>query len=346
MIFGTSWARPPFLTVSHSRKSLQNATTIPAHSRRGASLAQRIRSAFQFRYYAVFTVLITYGLIVLGGTVRVTDSGTACPDWPLCHGQLVPPAETKVWIEFSHRLVASIVGFVILGLVFWIWRRHWQNKLLKRAAIVAGVLLALQVIVGGITVGTETAATIVAIHLTIALTLISTLILIAVVAQDPAAARLGRLRGVAGKMPWLTFTTLAALFSLIIIGAFVSQMEAGLAYPDWPLFDGKVTSSGSELGNIHYAHRIVAACVGVLVLALTVRILRYERNGIVLVAVALAFALFTAQVLVGASNIWFDLATSVRIMHLALASALWAVLVFALMWSHARSEADGAEMAA
>jgi cytochrome c oxidase assembly protein subunit 15 len=286
--------------------------------------------------------LITYGLIVLGGTVRVTDSGTACPDWPLCHGQVIPPADTKVWIEFSHRLVASIVGFVILGLVFWIWRRHGQNALLKRASIFAVAVLALQVIVGGVTVGTETAAGIVAIHLTIAMALLSTLIVIAVAAQDPVRIGLGRLRGIAGRMPWLTLSTLLGLFSLIIIGAFVSQMDAGLAYQDWPLFDGQVTSSGSEAGDIHYAHRVIAAVVGILFMFLTVRILSTERNSLVLSAIALAFALFTAQVIVGASNIWLDLATSVRIVHLALASALWAVLVFALTWSHACSQREAA----
>lgn len=323
---------------------MQNATTIPSRPRRGAGLTQRIRSAIEFRYYAIFTVVITYCLIVLGGTVRVTDSGTACPDWPLCHGQVIPPADTKVWIEFSHRLVASITGFIILGLVFWIWRRHWQNGLLKRAAIFAAALLAIQVLVGGVTVGTETAASIVAIHLTIALALLTALVVIAVAAQDPAQVGLAKPRGIAGNMPWLTLSTLVGLFLLIIIGAFVSQMDAGLAYPDWPLFDGKVISSGSESGNIHYAHRLFAVVVGFLFMFMTVRILRSEKNALVLAAIALAFALFTAQVLVGASNIWADLATSVRIVHLALASALWAVLVFALTWSHACSPREDPEV--
>ena len=316
---------------------MQNATTIPAARPTNAGAFGRLKAAFEFRYFAVFTVLATYGLIVLGGTVRVTDSGTACPDWPLCHGQIVPPADTRVWIEFSHRLVASIVGFLILAVAFIVWRRYRDNRIMLVAAVASVVLLAAQVLVGGVTVGTETAAGIVATHLTIALTLLSCLIVIAVGVQRPFADNTWRVRGIVARMPWLTIATLGGLFALIIVGAFVSQMGAGLAYPDWPLFDGGLTSSGSQNGDIHYAHRVLAAVVGIIALVFAIRVFQRERNAIVIAAVALAAASFLAQVLIGAGNVWFDLATSVRIVHLALASALWAVLVFALAWSHMRS---------
>ncbi|MCH8813543.1 MAG: COX15/CtaA family protein [Chloroflexi bacterium] len=317
---------------------MQNATSVPASSARGEGALQRLKAAFEFRYFTLFTVMATYGLIILGGTVRVTDSGTACPDWPLCHGQVIPPADTKVWIEFSHRLAASIVGFLILGIAFIVWRRYRGNKVMLGAAITMVVLLGAQVLVGGVTVGTETAAAVVAIHLSIALALITCLIFIAVGVQGQLRANIAQIRGVASRMPVLTAATFAGLFTLIIVGAFVSQMEAGLAYPDWPLFDGKLTSSGSTNGDIHYAHRLLAAVVGVLMITLVVRVLRSEKNSIVLAGFAVVFTLFAAEVMVGASNVWLDLTTSVRIVHLALASATWAVLVFALAWSHMRSE--------
>jgi heme A synthase len=316
---------------------LQNATTIPAARPTNTSAFQRLKTAFQFRYFAIFTVIATYGLIVLGGTVRVTDSGTACPDWPLCHGQIIPPADTKVWIEFSHRLVASIVGFLIIAVAFIIWRRYRDNRIMLVAAATSVVLLGAQVLVGGVTVGTETAAGIVAIHLTIALTLISCLIIMAAGVQRPFADSTWTVRGLAAALPKLTIATLGGVFALIIVGAFVSQMGAGLAYPDWPLFDGALTSSGSRNGDIHYAHRLLAVVVGVVALAFAMMAFKRETNTLVIAGVAVAAALFAAQVLVGASNIWLDLATSVRIVHLALASALWAVLVFALAWSHMRS---------
>jgi len=323
---------------------MQKAETIATRSGR-AAFSGGLRSLLQFRYLALATVIATYGLIVLGGTVRATNSGTACPDWPLCYGQVIPPFETKVFIEFSHRLFASIVGFMILGTVIWIWRKHRAHRVMLRAGIAAGLLLALQVLVGGATVNTETAATVVAIHLSIALTLLATLILIAA-----AAFRLGREDTVWGGRSgqavaiW-PLPVLAALSVLVLIisGAYVSQTGAGLAYPDWPLFDGKLVSAGGKLANIHYIHRVVAAAVGVLVLALAVQTLRRDRRRVMVAAVTLAFVVYVVQVLVGASNVWLDLATPARIAHLALASALWAVLVFTVAWAYLEPPARAEE---
>lgn len=288
--------------------------------------------------YALFTVVATYVLIVIGGVVRSTDSGTACPDWPLCHGEIVPPAEVKVWIEFTHRLAASTVGFLILGLAFLTWRRSADDGTLRRAATLSVVLLCVQVIVGGITVGTETAAGVVTIHLTIALTLFSTLIFITI--------RMTRSGDRTTGPEALSLIALAAIFALIITGAFVSQRNAGLAYPDWPLFDGQLTPSGSEAGQLHYGHRAVAGFAGVLLLALWALAIRSSAAPTAVWGLTVALVLFVAQAMLGAANIWFELHTSVRILHLALASAVWAVLVFTIMWAwqnglHLAKETEG-----
>ncbi len=309
---------------------MQKTTAMPAARRAGDPLSARLRRSLQFRYYALFTAVATYGLIVLGGTVRATDSGTACPDWPLCHGQVIPPLESHVLIEFSHRLVASIVGFLILGVAVWAWRRYRANAVIARTSALAMALLVAQVLVGAVTVNTETNGSVVALHLSIALTLLAALILVTV----EAFRRVGEAAGTRSTVPLLAVGAGLATFVLIISGAYVSQEGAGLVYQDWPLFDGKLVSAGGKLADLHYLHRLVAAGVGVLLFALVWRTLRDERATVPRVLVVAAFALYAAQVVVGASNIWFELATPVRIAHLALASGLWAVLVFSVAWRY------------
>jgi heme A synthase len=292
-----------------------------------------VRGRFQFAYFAALTVVLTYGLIVLGGTVRATDSGTACPDWPLCHGRALPRIEEHVLIEYSHRLVASIVGLFIIAMVIWAWRRASADPLVRGATILAIVLLVLQVLVGAAAVNTETDASVVALHLSIALTLFATLITVALAGS--------RERAVAGgRLPLLMIAVALGAFALVISGAYVSQEGAGLSYPDWPLFDGKLTPSGGRLGDLHYLHRILAGGLGFLLLWLTVATWRNERRPAVRGAVALAVVVYVVQVLAGAGNIWFELPTWLRIVHLALASALWAVLVFAAAWCYLRPAAN------
>jgi heme A synthase len=76
------------------------------------------------------TAIATYLLIVVGAIVRSTGSGLGCPDWPLCHGQLLPPPNVAAMIEFSHRFSAAIVSALMLAMVAaaWVWARHVRYR--------------------------------------------------------------------------------------------------------------------------------------------------------------------------------------------------------------------------
>ena len=312
-----------------------------ASGERGLAIwVSRLRPLFDIRSLALLSVIATYGLIVLGGTVRVTDSGLACPDWPRCQGQLIPSLEGHVLIEYSHRLVAAGLGLLIVGMAITAWLRHRENRFVVAGATAAVLVVIVQILVGAVTVNMELPDTVVALHLAIALILLAVLVATAVVAfrQERIPLSEGDApegAGSAGAAPALTAVAALATLGLILLGSYVANSGAALVYPDWPLFDGKLVSAGGRLADLHYAHRLMAVVVGLLVLAVAVQTWRKGRRPALIAAMGSALVLYVAEVVVGASNIWLELANSVRIAHLALAAALWMALVFTAVWAYA-----------
>ena len=72
-----------------------------------------ISSAHRILYRIAATM--TYLLVVSGGVVCITDASQGCPDWPICHGRLIPPAQMDSVLEWSHRLTAGLTLPVLMA---------------------------------------------------------------------------------------------------------------------------------------------------------------------------------------------------------------------------------------
>ncbi|MCL5077340.1 MAG: COX15/CtaA family protein, partial [Actinobacteria bacterium] len=81
-----------------------------------------------FRALTLVTLISTYLLIVLGSTVRVTESGMGCKGWPLCSGQIGPIDQFHPLLEQSHRYLASIVTILIFSLAIVTWRSGQKGQ--------------------------------------------------------------------------------------------------------------------------------------------------------------------------------------------------------------------------
>src|SRR5688572_17208768 len=108
-----------------------------------------------FQRLCLVTVAAVLVLIAIGGIVRATDSGLGCPDWPTCHGRLIPHNDKHTIIEYSHRLTASIVGIMVLAMAFVAIRKYRDVPAIVWPSISAFILVLVQAGIGAAVVAKE-----------------------------------------------------------------------------------------------------------------------------------------------------------------------------------------------
>jgi cytochrome c oxidase assembly protein subunit 15 len=238
--------------------------------------------------YALLTASATFFLLIAGALVTSHDAGLAVPDWPLSYGQVMPPMVGNIFWEHGHRMVATFVGMLTIGLAVWLALREprrWVRRLgwaALGAVIVQGAL-------GGITVLLLLPRPVSIAHASIAQFFFCLTVTLAVVTG----------RSWRQSSPCHTETTSPSLRRLAALAtaAVYAQLILGAAYRH------------NAVGIV--PHLVGAAAVTVMILWAWRRVQREHRDEPTLRRPAnLAAGLLLAQLLLGGSAYWALVATA------------------------------------
>jgi cytochrome c oxidase assembly protein subunit 15 len=273
--------------------------------------------------------LVSWCQIAFGGLVRGNQAGLSCPDWPLCHGALVPDLRLQgVVYEYGHRLFATVVSAVYLLGAFLVLRHPGLREKSRNHVILLGFLLMVQAALGGLTVllvqrgdGAPRPQTwTVVAHLVLGnifalLALLQAQRLRAAARVEPPA------RAASARARWLVGFLVASLGAQVVLGGALAGSVQGLACAEFPTCNGGVFVPtldgwvGAQL--LHRGNALVLLTLGFMVAW------RVRGPGIAGVAARALPVLLLAQVAVGALNVWTWLRPEVTALHSLVAALLF-----------------------
>ncbi|EDP75668.1 COX15/CtaA family protein [Hydrogenivirga sp. 128-5-R1-1] len=253
----------------------------------------------------LWATVVTYILMVFGGIVTSTGSGLGCPDWPLCHGQLLPfqlkeeiptpPAplvvETSLqpWIEQTHRILGALAGLLMLASLFLVWRNYVGFP--RKAMVWIFVFLILEALLGMRVVLTEAPLlreflhyVYTTSHLILSVLILSGLTFVYFAVSDRGGDR--------AKIPFAESLYVLVMFQ-VLIGILVRYVKAA----DFNIF--------AYFFHITYA-------MGLIIFTLYIMLKKFDRYTFI------TFFLITAQVVAGVATVLSKMYLPVLFFHIAI----------------------------
>ncbi len=170
-------------------------------------------------WFSLLVAGATFFLIIAGALVTSNDAGLATEDWPLSNGQFFPAMVGNLFWEHGHRMVATSVGLLTIGLVvflFWKEPRRWVRRLGLLALF--GVIV--QGLLGGLTVKLMLPLAVSTAHATLAQLFFCTTVALAVftsrswTSQQPTLEEKGTL-----PVRYACIAATTTIFLQLIVGA-------------------------------------------------------------------------------------------------------------------------------
>lgn len=267
---------------------------------------------------ALATLVLSLALVALGGFVHNTGSSLACPDWPLCYGQVFPEMTGSVAIEHSHRLLATLVGVFTIGLVVF------SSGRLRRLSLYALAMVVFQGALGGATVLLGISPLMSTAHLATSQIFLAFILYLWLRSRhdlNPSTA------AVSARGPVLAVAGL--VYVQMLLGASIRHGGAGsicgLGWDSVLLcreagFEGPATAWPEVLAaRFHMLHRYFGVLCGLAVWAVA---FRHNRPGLLWASLLVA-----AQIGLGVMALGTFIGPVSTTLHLLVASLLWLALL-------------------
>jgi heme A synthase len=288
----------------------------------------QILSKLRALAYAALAVAFTH--LVFGAIVRITGSGMGCGDhWPRCYDRWFPPMDQPTLvIEWSHRLLATILGVAVITLasVAWVSRREagvgGRGGVLRPALAAVGAVLA-AALLGGVTVKLGNAPFATLAHWVLAMTVFAVLATAAIRAGALGGAAAARQRG-SSRTARGAFAAAALAFVTVAMGGLTAKFpDAAIACRSFPLC-GKDPAAAAGAMHIQLTHRVLAVLLLGHLLGLVIGLSRRkEESRVVSGAARAAFGFVILQIAVAAGMVLMNLPTVLRSLHEAIGVAIW-----------------------
>lgn len=270
--------------------------------------------------------------ILLGGAlVTKTGSADGCGNsWPLCNGQLFPAEMTpELMIEYSHRLVSTIIGATVLLLVILAWIYIGHIKEVKFLATTSLFFLIFQGLIGAAAVVWGQSDFILALHFGISLisfaTIFILMLLIFEIDKKFDASQLYIRKRHRIQIYTLTIFTLIVVYT----GALVRHVNANLVCQSWPFCSNSAPLAFTDYNFyqwVQMGHRLLAGLLFIWTIVLMIKLIKdYQGNRVIIWGWVMATTLISLQVMFGALIIFTQLNIWIALFH-----ALFITLFFGL----------------
>jgi heme a synthase len=322
------------------------------------------------RLWLIAVAGLIFATLVVGGATRLTESGLSIVEWKPVTG-VVPPLnaaawqaefekyqtipqfrelnsamsldqfKTIYWWEWSHRLLARLVGAAFLLPFLWfLWRGSIEPHIRVRLWTIFGLGAALGavgwwMVSSGLSERVSVSQYRLAFHLTLACVIFAAILWTEQsLRPQPRIVTPARIRMGAVAIVVLTIVQ-------IYLGALVAGLRAGLIYNTWPLIDGSIVPDATRLFfeaplwrnffentlTVQFDHRLAAYALWLVAVLHAVDVVRMGRRGAALAgALALAFVI-TLQAVLGIVTLLYQAPLALALLHQAMAIAVLTVAV-------------------